>query len=212
MSRRHTFLTGGNTLAMDEEIMSNIQDSLHHVGEVVDKVLRHTLAINDRTLALADLPTQLQAGFKEMRGRLKGLGRVLVEVAAAATCPTMFVITPDFTPKQAVMTMQPGGEAATEVLQACSSWTEDLGEVFQGKLGLSQLVRKVAFRRYRLFLCCEKCMEPQGNGYLIEKTGEWLVKMLPGLKMTLVVAKAYNVIASLGRLFFPALPVIPADV
>lgn len=47
-------------------------------------------------------------------------------------------------------------------------------------------------RRYRLKLVCEKCMKPVGDGYIIDRPGEWTAKLVPALKASLTVVKVGN--------------------
>ena len=51
----------------------------------VDAVLGHVVAIDERTVALEDLPQQLQAGLADIGKRLKGLSTLVMEVGATHT-------------------------------------------------------------------------------------------------------------------------------
>jgi hypothetical protein len=84
-------------------------------------------------------------------------------------------------------------------------------QVFSGGMTMPELIKRVTNRHFRLNLVCEHCMRPVGDGYAIEKREEWTVKLLPALKVSFQVARAYNLAAGLGRFMFPVLPVIPPD-
>ena len=55
-------------------------------------------------------------------------------------------------------------------------------QIFTGDMSLSELASRLANKRFRLQLVCEHCMEPVGDGYLLEKREEWVAKLLPALK------------------------------
>lgn len=48
----------------------------------VDAVLHNVVAINERTLALADLPKQLQAGLQSIHQRISAISQLVLEVRA----------------------------------------------------------------------------------------------------------------------------------
>lgn len=49
-------------------------------------------------------------------------------------------------------------------------------------------------------------MAPGAHRYPIEQQLDWTAKLVPALKMALQVARVYNVAATIGRCFFPAVP------
>lgn len=55
----------------------------HQVGDIkskVDSVLSHVITIEERTLKLAALPDQLQAGLQRVRENIKGVQDVVMKV------------------------------------------------------------------------------------------------------------------------------------
>ncbi|KAG2495159.1 hypothetical protein HYH03_006767 [Edaphochlamys debaryana] len=203
----HAFLKGGSTRTMDEEALRGIRTTLVDINSKVDSVLQHVVRIEERTLALADLPQQLQAGLADISSRLHGIQALVMQVAAASSCPSSFVVTPELSPRQ--LALQMGLQGPGHALM--SAWLYDLKQVFTCQLSMGDVLQRLINRRFRLRLVCQSCMRPCGEGYLIERPETFTAKLLPALLVSFHLLRAYNVAASLGRFVFPMLPVVPPD-
>ena len=96
--------------------------------------------------------------------------------------------------------------------ESLSNWLDIVADAFSSTRPMSELgARLLGQQHFRLHLVCETCFCPQGPGYVIVTPGEWAIKMLPAMQLGLYAANAFNIIGSIGRMFFPALPCIPTD-
>lgn len=177
--------------------------------------------LKERTVNLKDLPEQLKHAMNDIRQRVSGLRDVVVGLSACK-CPTTFVIVPDVTESHRLRwrnKLASGvtpdtlmSDAEVDVAEADAlSWVKDLTSVFQVPDRLLAMVDRFRMRRYKLKLVCDKCASPCEPGYLIEKSSDTLVELLPMLQVSFKVLQALNVASSIARCFFPPLPVLPAE-
>ncbi len=59
--------------------------------------------------------------------------------------------------------------------------------MFTAPESLQNLIAKVSTRKFRLKLLCDKCQTPCEPGYIIEKSPQTLVELLPVLQVSLKV-------------------------
>lgn len=78
----------------------------------VDTILGHVLQISERTLALSDLPHQLQTEFNRMADQMSATRKFLHEVSTKDT-PGTFIIRPELTPRQTMLLASGKGEASS---------------------------------------------------------------------------------------------------
>lgn len=179
--------------------------------------------LKERTVHLKDLSEQLKLAMDDISQRLSGLRDIVVGLSECK-CPTTFVIVPDITEANRMRwrnklasgvtpdTIMSDADTDVALAQADAlSWVKDLTSVFQVPDSLQALVDRFRMRRYKLKLVCDRCTEPCEPGYLIEKSSDTLVELLPMLQVSFKVLQVLNVASSIARCFFPPLPVIPAE-
>lgn len=173
---------------MDEKALAGVRDELHTVHEKVDLVVSHVIAISERTLALADLPAQLATAMQRVSGTLAEVRRSVLAVAKAKV-PSTFILVPEISMKEAMSMERRDSKARQRLVQ----WSEIISEVLSSPQPMALLTRRLSGQRYRLRLLCERCCCPQGEGYVVEKQGEWVPRLLPAL------ALSYKVVQVRGR-------------
>ncbi|KAG1670580.1 hypothetical protein FOA52_012152 [Chlamydomonas sp. UWO 241] len=201
----HAFLKGGgNNVTMDAKAFAGVRNEIKTMHGKVDTILCKTIEIEKRTIALSDLPKHMREGFQNIGLEFQRVREVVVQVAKFS-CPSSFVIVPDVTPADMM------GPGKTKSVQALGTWVSALQYAYSQPRPFKSLVEKFTKQVFRLHLKCECCFEPQAPGYTIEMASTAAVKLLPAMQIGFAVVNIYNVAAGIGRLFFPFVPAIPAD-
>ncbi len=75
---------------------------------------------------------------------------------------------PEMDPKQ-VLALTTGGKGAAEAQAQCTGWLGELKETFSGKQSMTDMVHRMGRKRFRLKLVCECCLQPVGDGYMVDR-------------------------------------------
>eukprot|EP00798_Chlamydomonas_sp_ICE-L_P012285 gene12285-15437_t len=192
----------GSQLKMPIRLKGPVMDAAERPlrdGKPAENGPDHDNAANQGKGALSGM---LQKGLYQMGSQLKIVLTMVMQ--GKCECPSTFVVLPDISPKE----MLGSGKSGVTKMK---KWIGLLGEAYSSPNTIQHLAKKLGRQQFKLFLKCETCFESQGTGYTIETAAEWAVKLLPAMQFAFVAGKAYNVAASIGRMFFPFVPCIPDE-
>lgn len=183
--RTSAFLAATDTKTMQSAVNRAIEKQLKDINSRIVTIHGEVVKISDRTKQLEDLSAALQGQLSAVLGRLSGLRQLVAELRDAGKFPGVFVVVPDI-PAQLWRLSAAGASdrtASNAQLDESASFIGSLTELFVSSKPVAWCRERFAERRLRLKLVCQRCSQPQGDGYAISQPGEWMAKLAPALQV-----------------------------
>lgn len=93
------------------------------------------------------------------------------------TTPSTFIIFPEVSLHDVI---NPNRD---ETRGLVSDWLDTIKLVFTGQQTVSQVATLLSKQHFRVRLVCEKCLQPCGDGYAIDRPAHWVARLFPAMQV-----------------------------
>lgn len=92
--------------------------------------------------------------------------------------PSTFIILPELSAHEVIHSDD------VETRNRVNDWVDMIKLVFwEKKKSISQVADFLTKRRFRVRLVCERCLQPCGDGYIIDQPAKWTARLFPAMQV-----------------------------